>query len=140
MNMSLTDFAAWTGVRTLFFHNLANFEYLTLITSRGEWIVFWWPNMNTKIIQFPKNDRIRLLFGFPIMTEYKYHLDCPKLSNTTYKYKFCWASQKEGLQVLSLTRLCKILSTKEGWSYPGFSKEHLIKEIFDPFERLKSEN
>ena len=32
------------------------------------------------------------------MTEYKYHLASQKWLNTIYKYKFCWASQKEGLQ------------------------------------------
>jgi len=33
-----------------------------------------WPKMNTNIICFPKNDRIRIriLFGFPKMTEYEY--------------------------------------------------------------------
>ena len=37
-------------------------------------MVFWWPNTNTNIIRFPKNYRIqiRILFGFPKMTEYKY--------------------------------------------------------------------
>ena len=36
--------------------------------------MFWWPNTNTNIIRFPKNDRIRIriLFGFPKMTEYEY--------------------------------------------------------------------
>ena len=32
------------------------------------------------------------------MTEYKYHLASQKWLNTIYKYKLCWASQKEGLQ------------------------------------------
>ena len=42
--------------------------------SRGERIVFWWPNTNTNIIRFPRNDRIwiLILFGFPEMTEYEY--------------------------------------------------------------------
>ena len=33
-----------------------------------------WPNTNTNIIRLPKNDqiRIRILFGFPKMTEYEY--------------------------------------------------------------------
>ena len=31
-----------------------------------------WPNTNTNIIRFPQNDRIRILFGFPEMTEYEY--------------------------------------------------------------------
>ena len=33
-----------------------------------------WPNTNTNIIRFPKNDRIRIriLFGFPKRTEYEY--------------------------------------------------------------------
>ena len=41
---------------------------------RGERIVFWWPNTNTNIIRVPKNDRIRIriLFGFPKLTEYEY--------------------------------------------------------------------
>ena len=36
--------------------------------------VLWWPNTNKNIIRFPKNDRIRIriLFGFPKMTKYKY--------------------------------------------------------------------
>ena len=55
-------------------------------------------NMNTNIILLTKSDQIRILFGFPIMTEYKYHLASQKWSNTIYKYKFSWASQKEGLQ------------------------------------------
>ena len=41
--------------------------------------------------------RIRISFCFPIMTENKYHLAFHKWS-TKYKYKLCWASQKEGLQ------------------------------------------
>ena len=42
------------------------------IYYRGERIVFCWPNTN--IIWFPKNGqiRIRILFGFPKMTEYEY--------------------------------------------------------------------
>ena len=45
-----------------------------LIEGRGEQIVFWWPNTNTNIIRVPKNDRIwiRILFGFPKLTEYEY--------------------------------------------------------------------
>ena len=45
-----------------------------------------WPNTNTNIIRFPKNDRIRIwiLFGFPKMTEYncKYYSDTQKWPNT----------------------------------------------------------
>ena len=55
-------------------------------------------NMNTNIILLTKSDQLQILFGFPIMTEYKYHLDPQKWSNTLYKYKLCWASQMEGLQ------------------------------------------
>ena len=55
-------------------------------------------NMNTNIILLTKSGQIRILFGFPIMTEYKYHLASQKWSNTIYKYKHCWASQMEGLQ------------------------------------------
>ena len=42
--------------------------------NRGERIVFWGPNTNTNIIRVPKNDRIRIriLFGFPKLTEYEY--------------------------------------------------------------------
>ena len=44
-----------------------------------------WPNMNTNITRFPKNDRIRIriLFGFPKPTEYeyKYYSASQKLSN-----------------------------------------------------------
>ena len=32
------------------------------------------------------------------MTKYKYHFASQKWLNTIYKYKLCWASQKEGLQ------------------------------------------
>ena len=32
------------------------------------------------------------------MTEYKYYLASQKWSNSTNEYKFCWGSQKEGLQ------------------------------------------
>ena len=32
------------------------------------------------------------------MTEYKYLSVSQKWLNTIYKYKFCWASQMEGLQ------------------------------------------
>ena len=44
------------------------------IHSRGERIVFWWPNTNTNIIRLSKTDRIRIriLFGLPKMTEYEY--------------------------------------------------------------------
>ena len=36
--------------------------------------MFWGPNTNTNIIRVPKNDRIRIriLFGFPKLTEYEY--------------------------------------------------------------------
>ena len=46
----------------------------SLRPTRGERIVFWWPNTNTNIIRVPKNDRIRIriLFGFPKLTEYEY--------------------------------------------------------------------
>ena len=97
-----------------------------------------WPNTNTNIIRFPKNDRIRIqiLFGFPKMTKYEYeyysvsqnwpntttniiwlprndliriwilfcfpimieYLASQKWLNTIYKYKLCWALQKESLQ------------------------------------------
>ena len=43
-----------------------------------------WPNTN--IIRLPNNDRIQILFGFQ------------KWSNSINEYKFCWGSQKEGLQ------------------------------------------
>ena len=53
---------------------------------RDERIVLWWPNMNTNIIRFPKNDQIRIpiLFGFPKMTqyEYEYYLATQKWPNT----------------------------------------------------------
>ena len=44
------------------------------LENTGERIVFWWPNTNTNIIRFPKNDRIRrrILFGFSKTTEYEY--------------------------------------------------------------------
>ena len=42
--------------------------------TRGERIVFWWPNTNTNIIRLFKNDRIRIriLFGLKKATEYEY--------------------------------------------------------------------
>ena len=43
----------------------------TTTTTRGEGIVFWWPNMNMKIIWLFKNERIRILFGLKKATEYK---------------------------------------------------------------------
>ena len=53
---------------------VSSFFILKTVKSRGERIVFWWPNTNTNIIRLPKNDRIRIriLFGFPKMTEYEY--------------------------------------------------------------------
>ena len=57
-----------------------------VISSRGERIVFWWRNTNTNIIRVPKNDRIqiRILFGFPKLTEYEYeyYSDFQKWPNT----------------------------------------------------------
>ena len=75
----------------------ANSSFKLLHQARGGLIVFWWPNTNTiqykyeyysfsqnwpntntNVIRLPRNDqiRIRILFGFPEMTEYeyKYHL------------------------------------------------------------------
>ena len=48
--------------------------HVNIVWIRGERIVFWWPNTNTNIIRVPKNDRIRIriLFGFPKLTEYEY--------------------------------------------------------------------
>ena len=51
-----------------------------------------WPNMNSNIIRLPDNDQIQISFGFPKKIEYY-----------IYKDKFCWASQKEGLQVQVLS-------------------------------------
>ena len=52
--------------------------------SRGERIVFWGPNTNTNIIRVPKNNRIRILFGFPKLTEneYEYYSGFQKWPNT----------------------------------------------------------
>ena len=33
-------------------------------TNRGDRIVFWWPNTNTNIIRFPKNDRIWIEYEY----------------------------------------------------------------------------
>ena len=53
---------------------------------RGKRIVFWWPNTNTNIIRFSKNDRTRMQisFGFPKTAkyEYKYYLATKKRPNT----------------------------------------------------------
>ena len=56
----------------------------TTTTTRGEGIVFWWPNMNMKIIWLFKNERIRILFGLKKATEYKhkYYLAWKKQPNT----------------------------------------------------------
>ena len=48
------------------------YRLIKIRQNRGERIVFWWPNTNTNIIWVPKNDRIRILFGLPKMTEYEY--------------------------------------------------------------------
>ena len=57
-----------------------------VLPIRGERIVFWWPNTNTNIIWFSKNDQIqiRILFSFPKMTEYEYeyYLVSQKWPNT----------------------------------------------------------
>ena len=54
----------WMWIVDIFFHRMD--------WSRGERIVFWWPNTN--INRLLKNDRIRIqiLFGYPEMTEYEY--------------------------------------------------------------------
>ena len=59
-----------------------------------------WPKTNTNIIQLPINDQIQIRISFPftIMTEYKYNSASPKWSNSINECKFCWASQKESLQ------------------------------------------
>ena len=58
------------------------------LVIRSERIVFWWPNMNMNIFWLPKNDwiRIRILFGFPKMTEYEYHLVSKKMAEYEYEY------------------------------------------------------
>ena len=70
-----------------------------------------WPNTKTNFIRFPKNNQIQIgiLFGFPKRTEYEYeyysatqkwpntHTNIIR-PNSVNKYKFCWASQNEGLQ------------------------------------------
>ena len=63
-------------------------KIMTWVWSRGEHIVFWWPNTNTNIIQFPKNDRIqiRISFGFPKMTKYKYEYNSVSQKMTEYEY------------------------------------------------------
>ena len=47
---------------------MTEYEYEYYLVSQK------WPNTNTNIIRFPKNDRIqiRILFGLPKMTEYEY--------------------------------------------------------------------
>ena len=53
-----------------FFHpwNFVNKEPLQ---SRGERIVFWWPNTNMKIIRLFKNERKQILFDLKKATEYE---------------------------------------------------------------------
>ena len=75
-------------------------------------------NMNTNIILLTKSDQIQILFGFPIMTEYKYHLASQKWSNSINKCKFCWASQKESLEDLFwvLQGDAKFARSSDDWS------------------------
>ena len=51
-----------------------------------------WPNTNTNIIRFPKNDRmrIRILFGFPKITQYEYEYHLATQKLTRYKCKQCF--------------------------------------------------
>ena len=49
-----------------------------------------WPKTNTNIIQLPINDQIQIRISFPftIMTEYKYNSASPKWSNSINECKF----------------------------------------------------
>ena len=51
----------------MFSYKYPSYTYPFIIWNRGERKVFWWPNTNTNIIRFLKNERIRIqiLFGFP---------------------------------------------------------------------------
>ena len=60
---------------------MTGYEYEYYLVSQKR------PNLNKNIIQLPRNDWIWILFGFPIMTEYKYHLASQKWSNSINKYK-----------------------------------------------------
>ena len=68
-----------------------------------------WLNTNTNIIQLPRHDQIRILLGFPIMTEYKQYLASQKWSNSINEYKFCWGSQKEGLHSKTSSESHKVM-------------------------------
>ena len=66
-------------IRILFgFPKLTKYKYKCYSASQK------WPNTNTNIIRFPRNDRIRIQisFGIPIMTKYEYHWASQKWSNT----------------------------------------------------------
>ena len=109
---------------------------------RGERIVFWWPNTNKNIIQFPKNDQIRIqiFYGLPKMTKYKYEyysvsqkwpntntniIRFPKNNRirvlfgypemTEYEYKYHFTSQKS-LNSINKYKFCWS-SKKEGLQY-----------------------
>ena len=53
------------------------------------------------------------------MTEYKYHLASQKWLNTIYKYKLCWASQKESPQDHFWVSQgdAKFAKSSDNWSY-----------------------
>ena len=89
-----------------------------------------WPNTNTNIIRLPRNDQIRILFGFPKMTEYKYHLASQKWSNSINEYKFCWGSQKEGLQYQFWVSQgdAKFAESSDDWSQLQMQKAQVLKE------------
>ena len=80
--------------------------------TRGERIVFWWPNTNTNTIRLFKNDqiRIRIIFGFSKMTE--------------YEYEYYSAFQK--WQNMNTIRIFKII--RIGKLVPGHIVIHIVKK------------
>ena len=64
-----------------------------------------WPNTNTNIIRFLKNDRIqiRILFGYLEITDYiyEYHSASQKWSNSINKCKFCEVPKRKASKTSS---------------------------------------
>ena len=91
-----------TNTNIIWFPKMTEYEYEYYSVSQKR------PSMNMNIIRLPRNDRIQILFGFPIMTEYKYNLASQKWSN----------SNKEGLQDLFWVSQgdAKFAESSDDWS------------------------
>ena len=69
--MRFTEFFFWTEKKTVWLVKVIDINCI-LRSVLQYWCNLWPLDTNTNIIRFPKNDRIRILFGFPKMTEYEY--------------------------------------------------------------------